>query len=185
MIKIVSQNGAPVDVAIKQVLEKNLAGPLHSIQAGRSIRESLKNTTRNHFKALYPGSKHYSPDKVTDGVASATTSYVTGSVDIDVPGVTRAYHDLTIVPRFRKYLTIPIHKSAYGKKVEDFGDTFVVKTKKSGNKFIAKKEAYGLTFLYVLKDRVFQKKDSKLMPSDNTFANNIFARLTRILKQAR
>ena len=36
----------------------------------------------------------------------------------------------------------------------------------------------GITFMYLLKNSVHQKRDNKLMPSDETFANNIFARLT-------
>lgn len=38
----------------------------------------------------YPGSNHYSPDKV-----STKQSVVV----VDVPGVSRAYHDLTIRPK--------------------------------------------------------------------------------------
>lgn len=38
----------------------------------------------------YPGSSHYSPDKV-----STKNSVVV----VDVPGVARAYHDVTIRPK--------------------------------------------------------------------------------------
>ena len=116
-------------------MDKKLSA-LHSLSAGKTIRAALRTTTQNHFRAIYPGSRHYSPDKVTDGAAAATARSAIGSVAVNVPGVTRAYHDLTIVPRFRKYLTIPIHRSAYGKKAGDFRDLFVV-TKKNGNKLLA------------------------------------------------
>ena len=56
-------------------------------------------------------------------------------MSIDVPGVTRAYHDITIVPRIRKALTIPMHKAAYGKAAGSFNDLFVL-TKKDGKAFL-------------------------------------------------
>lgn len=34
-----------------------------------------------------------------------------------------------------------------------------------------------LQFMYVLSDRVTQRKDSSIMPSDKMFAYNIFARI--------
>ena len=56
-------------------------------------------------------------------------------MSIDVPGVTRAYHDITIVPRIRRALTIPMHKAAYGKAAGSFNDLFVL-TKKDGKAFL-------------------------------------------------
>lgn len=76
------------------------------------------------------------------------------TIDIDVPGVTRAYHDMDIRPKLRKYLTIPMHREAYGKKASDFSDTFVL-TKKNGNKFIVRKDGNNLMFLFNLVKRVF------------------------------
>ena len=100
-------------------------------KAGSIMSNSLTQTTRRHFETIYPGSKHYSPDKVNPGSSSSTA----GETLIDVPGVTRAYHDLDIRPRFRRALTIPIHRSAYGRKASSFNDTFVLK-KKNGSRFI-------------------------------------------------
>lgn len=52
-----------------------------------------------------------------------------------MPGVTRAYHDLDIRPKFRRALTIPMHREAYGKRASSFDNTFVLK-KKNGSRFI-------------------------------------------------
>ena len=90
------------------------------------MRESLRHTVRNHFKTIYPGSKHWSPDNVVDGEASASSSYVTASANVEVAGAGRAYHNVTIVPRFRKWLTLPMHAKAYGKKAADFSDLLFV-----------------------------------------------------------
>ena len=90
-------------------------------KAGSAISNSLTQTTRRHFETIYPGSKHYSPDKVNPGSSTSTA----GETLIDVPGVTRAYHDIDIVPKFRKYLTIPISTQSYGRKSSEFSNTFV------------------------------------------------------------
>ena len=56
-----------------------------------------------------------------------------GETVIDVPGVTRAYHDIDIVPKFRKYLTIPISTQSYGRKSSEFSNTFVAFKKDSSS----------------------------------------------------
>lgn len=185
MIRIVAQNGLPAGEAIRRGLSGLLKRALASSQTARAIRDGLRTTVRAHFKTIYPGSKHYSPDKVTDGNASSTQVFATGSVNIDVPGVSRAYHDLTIRPRIRKCLTIPIHRSSYGKSAKDFSDLFVVKNS-NGNSFLAKKLAGGaLAYLFVLKKQVFQRRDSRLMPTDDILAQNIFARVSRLLNDSK
>lgn len=68
-------------------------------------------------------------------LAAVNSQQPSGSVDIDVPGVTRAYHDMDIRPKFRRALTIPIHRSSYGKRASSFDNTFVLK-KKDGKRFI-------------------------------------------------
>jgi hypothetical protein len=37
----------------------------------------------------------------------------------DTPGLSRAFHDLHITPKRAKWLTIPIHRESYGKRVAD------------------------------------------------------------------
>ena len=61
MIHIVAQNGRPVGEAIKQGLSNWLQGALASSQSARAIRDTLRSTVQAHFKAIYPGSKHYNP----------------------------------------------------------------------------------------------------------------------------
>lgn len=95
----------------------------------------MKWTVKNHFTAIYPGSQHYSPDKVHDGQVQNGES-PEASIDIDVPGVTRAYHDMHIRPRFKKHLTIPIHRASYGKSASSFSDLIYIK-KKNGTELLA------------------------------------------------
>jgi hypothetical protein len=95
-------------------------------------------TVRNHFKTIYPGSTHYAPEKVTIGKPDKNV----GEINIDVPGVTRAYHNITIVPKRANYLTIPIHRAAYGLSAKSFPDLFIVR-KKNGSAFLARQLGKG------------------------------------------
>ena len=104
------------------------------------------------MQTIYPGSKHYDPNKVEPGQAS-NGSVSEGEAQIDIPGITRAYHDLDIRPKFRQSLTIPMHSAAYGKKASEIDGMFVVK-KKNGNAFLAKDMGGNLAFMYFLAKHV-------------------------------
>ena len=84
---------------------------------------------------------------------------------IDVPGVTRAYHDIDIVPKIGKKLAIPMHRSAYGASPRNTPGLFYAKNAK-GTEMLAKVEGGALVAMYILKDRVHQRQDRSLMPSD-------------------
>lgn len=71
---------------------------------GKTISTALTETTRRHVETIYPGSSHWNPDKITPGNSTSTT----GETNIDIPGASRAYHDIDIFPKYRKFLTIPI-----------------------------------------------------------------------------
>jgi hypothetical protein len=97
----------------------------------------LKFTTQRHFQTIYPNSNHYNPNKVTtknQGSFSSTTP--TGEININVPGITRAYRNLHITPKNSKYLTIPMTKESYGKKAKSFSNLIFIK-KKNGKAFLA------------------------------------------------
>lgn len=177
-MKIVDQSGRPPEERVREILRK-VKGKLDT-QSGPVIRDGLRTTVQRHFQTIYPGSKHYSPDRVIDDYARGNV----GAVEVVVPGITRAYHDMHIRPVNARKLTIPLHQSAYGKKAGEFSDLFYAKTKK-GTELLGRR-TYGtgrggvtsaVTWMYVLKDYVFQKRDQRLMPSDDTLAENILARI--------
>lgn len=153
---------------------------LHNIlsrvnQCGKQIADGLLWTTRAHFERIYPGSKHYDPNKVQETtIHNGSEPY--GEIEIDVPGIARAYHDVTIRPRFRKWLTIPMRGEAFGKKADDFDNLFV-KRKKDGRAYLAERQNGHLVYMFRLVKEAFQKRDSKLMPSDQTFTKNIVGRI--------
>lgn len=180
MIKIVDRNNLPLEKSISQVLEKYLTKIQNS---GKLISDALKFTTQRHFQKIYPNSKHYNPNKVTNGNNSNGLK-ANGEIVIDVAGITRCFKDLHISPKNFKYLTIPLHRSAYGKKAREFNDLFVV-NKKDGRKFLAQKNAGSLVFMYRLATSVHQKRDKRLLPNDETYANNIFSRIRAYLDRTK
>lgn len=54
----------------------------------------------------------------------------------------------------KKYLTIPIAREAKGKSARSFQDTFIFKSKRTGNLFIAQKNGVNLKTLYLLKKQI-------------------------------
>ena len=106
-----------------------------------------------------------------------TVKEVAGSsatINIDVPGITRAYHDLDIRAKNAKHLAIPMHREAFGVSPKDVPGLFYTKNKK-GTEMLAKTEGGALVVMYILKESVHQERDPGLMPSDKTLADNIFA----------
>ena len=178
MIKLLTIDNKSPNEAIADILQK-VSEKLN--KSGKLIQTSLVQQTRRHVQTIYPGSKHYDPAKVQPGQAS-NGSASEGEAQIDIPGITRAYHDLDIRPKFRQSLTIPMHSAAYGKKASEIDGLFAVK-KKDGNAFLAKNIGGSLAFMYFLAKHVHQSKDSRLLPSDSSYADNIFARLISWLQK--
>lgn len=147
-------------------------------KASKVVSLSIASTIRRHFQSIYPGSKHYSPSKVT--------VKPDGSVNIDVPGITRAYHDLNIRAKKGKFLTIPFHRDAFGiparNMASDLSDNklFYVKNKK-GTEMLAKNEGGRLVVMYILKESIHQRRDPGLMPSDTTILRNITSAVSKYL----
>lgn len=112
-IAIVDQGGATPRQAVHALLERVVA-KLRS-QSGRQMQLGIAAVIRRHFASKYPGSRHYAPKNVKLGQASGAT----GEVVVDVPGVTRAYHDVLIKPKTAKKLKIPLHRQAFGAPEED------------------------------------------------------------------
>lgn len=167
MIVLVTRDGKPLEEGLS-IMFKRIVDQLNS-KSGDIASDVMTNSVKNWVTQRYPGSKHWDPNKVTKGDSLGTL----GTTNIDIPGAARAYTDITIKPVSAKYLTIPIHSSAYGKKVTDFNDLF----KPKGKNILAKNEGGQLVAMFALAKSAFQKKDSSLLPPDEHLANGIFKSL--------
>ena len=137
------------------------------------MSDSMTSTIKEHISKRYPGSKHWDPNKVKNG----SSSKLNGETIVDIESAGRAYHDVTIRPIHAKNLTIPIHQSAYGKKVSDFNDLF----KPKGKNILARNVNGQLVAMFALAKSAFQKQDSSLMPTDDNLASGIFRALCQKL----
>lgn len=81
-----------------------------------------------------------------------------------------------------KYLTVPIHPAAVGKKARSFPDLFVF-TAKSGEKFLAKGEGNDLEFYYWLTPSVKIPERSFLRAGHDKYADEVLNKVERAISQ--
>lgn len=179
-IRLTDSSGRSLQEAVADCLQKIQAKLQRS---GKLIQQALLWTTKNHISAMWPGSKHYDPNKVTQYQSFDGTS-TSGEIKIAIPGICRAYHSHDIHPIRSKHLTIPMHRAAYGKKASEVDGLFYLR-KKNGNEFLARSQNGKLQFMYFLAKSVHQNQDRRLMPSDNTFRHNIASRISAYLKRSK
>lgn len=175
-IRFYTKEGETPAQGIRDIL-KRVADALN--RSGETIGMSMAATTQNHFVRRFGVSGHYSPQNVKPGDSSGST----GEAVVGVAGASRAYHDVLIVPRLRRRLTIPLHKAAYGREATEFDDLFYVRTKK-GTELLGRNEGRGVTWMYVLAKRAFQRQDPTIMPTDKELANDAFRNVRNLIRRA-
>lgn len=146
---------------------------LQSEQAKNIANQAVADLTKKHIQAIYPGSTHYSPDKV----------YIeNNAVQIDIPGITRAYRDLDIYPVNVKYLCIPLTDEA---KQAGSPRNFIDKLFKPKNKnILATIDALGnLSPQYALSEHVHQNQNPELLPTDDEYVDAIITAITDYLQK--
>ena len=163
MIKIKSIDGLKPATYVKHWLNETFKGALWI--APLRLSSILKSMTVQHWNNKYPGSQHFNESKINELPGKWNNTSATGEISIDAAGISRAYRDVIISPRGRKRLTIPLHREAYGKKPEDIPGLFGVKDKDA----LFVKKGQGLVAMYALVNRVIQKRDESMMPSDSSF----------------
>lgn len=120
--------------------------------------KAMQRCIREHFSQRFPGSKHYSPSKVTRAF---------NYVYVNVPGVTRAYQSIDIYPKNAAWLCIPVNSAAKGRSPSDFSNLF----KPKDHNILAANENGKLVVYYALSKHVHQQQDSTIMPSDEKLSD--------------
>ena len=110
-------------------------------------------------------------------------------VRVDSPGVKRAYHDMEIRPgNGSKYLTIPINRLSYGRRVSSVarlvGEKWFL-VQNGGRILLASKkpENGALLPLYILKRTVRQARDPSLMPSEDEVSRRLVSSAAEYLRR--
>lgn len=90
-----------------------------------------------------------------------------GEVVIPIPGISRAYHDLEIVPMNSRALTIPVSGVSYGHRAAELAALgWQIFRPKGKDSLFGTREGKTVC-LYALKKRVRQQQDPTLLPDDN------------------
>ena len=163
MINIKSIDGLNPATYVKRWLNETFKGAL--MTSHKKFSSILKTMTVQHWNNKYPGSQHFNGSKITESNGSSNNTSATGEVVIDAAGINRAYGDVVIVPIRAKCLTIPLHREAYGKPAGEIQGLFGVK----GKNALFVNKGQGLVAMYALVNRVIQKRDESMMPSDSSF----------------
>lgn len=140
-MKFIGLNNESAETACANVLDAIFAKLPTAFKTAGS--NAVLKLVRQHVRNKYPGSKHWSPNKIVLGQANVGEA----AVDINIAGASRAWHDVNIRPKRAKMLAIPLRRNVILKNEKN---TFVMQT--GGKAFIVKNDMSGLTFLAVLKN---------------------------------
>lgn len=129
---------------------------------------------KNHVQSRYPGSQHWNPDKISLKQEEQNEKTYSGSLklNVDIPGASRAYHDIDIYPKNGNWLAIPLHPFLVGMSARTQPGLFrPFKKGSSGRPELAnvlaqKTEGGALVFMYALSKHVHQNQDSSLLPQE-------------------
>ena len=163
-MKIVAMTGQTAQKAAGDIIHKIIAKAFN----GKVAQDEMLSKVRSHVQSRYPGSAFWSPSKVLPGKVSKETA----EIDVNIPGASRAYHDITIKPKRKQYLKIPFAGMAQN------GKEFVLKTKR-GSLLLARSINKSIQIVAVLAKSAFQHRDPSLMPSDGALAESIFSRMKK------
>lgn len=118
-----------------------------------------RHATANRLGATPTG--HYREEAVNLTASDANSA----TVAVSIPGIARAYRDITIRPKRAKSLTIPIHAWAYGRTVREVRDSGMPVFELKGTDVLATARGGELINLYLLRKVVHQPRDRSLMPT--------------------
>ncbi len=138
--------------------------------------KALQVAVRSHILDVAAPARHESADRLgarRSGHLEAAGDSVDfqadsdgAAVSVSSPGFARVFGPLTIRPRRRQALTIPVHALAYGRTVAEVARERPV-FRPQGKDYLATARPGGpLTVLYVLRQSVTIPQDRGLLPSD-------------------
>ena len=150
---------------------------LHAEIAGR-----LQTIVDNHL-ASYALSHHATAGRLgarpTGNLEKAKVTATSGAdgatVTVAAPGIRRALGPITIKPKYKQALTIPVAALAYGRTVAYLKAQGVNVFRPKGKNYLAYKEnpkSKFSTVLYILAKRATLKHEPDLLPSQDTLAAN-------------
>lgn len=157
-----------------------------------AIADKAENLVRRHILRIAPA-HHMAANRLgaqptghlTKGarLTHSTSGADFAEVIIPIPGISRAFKNLTITPKNAAALTIPIASQSYGQRVSRMrqlgwtifrpkGKDVIMGTPPGGDDAVP---------LYLLKKRVEQRQDRTLLPSDAEIGATAGAAITAVI----
>ena len=151
----------------------------------REVAAEVQQTVQDHLRD-YALSHHATSARLgarptgnlEDAKVTASSDDDGATVTVAAPGIRRALGPLTIRPKARQSLTIPVAALAYGRTVAYLKASGVNVFRPKGKNFLAYKEnpkSKFSTVLYILAKRAVLKHEPALLPRGETLAANALA----------
>ena len=173
-----------VDISTPQldgVVER--LGPGARAELNREVAAELQETVQEHLRS-YALAHHATAARLgarptgnlEDAKVTASSGADGATVTIAAPGIRRALGPLTITPKARRALTIPVAAMAYGMTVAGMERLGVEMFRPKGKNYIATREGKGrdakVVPLFILAKRATLKHEPDLLPRRETLAAN-------------
>lgn len=149
---------------------------------------AVGNLFRNHFRKLSGTNKNRFGvrnsfwDRMRSSVREESTASI-AAVSMDRAVALRKFGGTVLPTGSRRFLTIPIHRDAYGKKAAEFEDSYVITTKRN-KKFIAIDGDDGdPKLLYLMTEASQHKPNSAATPDDEAVKAEAVSELTTYLNK--
>lgn len=174
---------------------RHLDAPLRPGEASQVAATAIAEEIRSHFRELErtrPNKQgwkrqHYW-NEAAESVRTEPRLGQTTAVVIDKPGVALHRYGGTVRPVRARFLTIPTHEEAYGKRAREFDDLFVRDFE--GTRFLVRKLPGGsLRLMYRLARSTKHEADPTVLPGDRELdragSRAIASRMTRVIQLRR
>ena len=156
-----------------------------------AIADKVENLVRRHILRIAPA-HHTSANRL----GATPTGHLTkgarlthsnagadfAEVIIPIPGISRAFKDLSITPKNAAALTLPIAPQSYGRRVSELRALgWAIFRPKGKDVLMGAQKDQEAVPLYLLKKRVEQKQDRSLLPSDAEIGATAGAAMTAVI----
>ncbi len=174
-------------------LQSSLANPAH---ATANAADHVTARIRRHIAAL-GATRHATAFRLgatptghlrASAVRRESATATSATIAIGIPGIARAYRDITIRPRERAALTIPVHRLAYGRTVAEVARGHEI-FRPRGKDYLATilpedAQDRALTVLYLLRGAVRQPRDPSLLPTRDQITQDFLTGFRAALRRS-
>lgn len=193
----VKDTGTPILRSVSRAIRPEALGPIIGRSANNTIREHLFGLNQSRPNALGGRRTQYYAQ-----AARSTQFQIEGDtvvVSTNQIGIAQRYYGGTIKPKTAKFLTIPVHPAAYGKRAREFdlelvfghgGQPIALATKASGSVStldsrgrIRKGHGFGEIYFRLAKS-ITQQADPTVLPYDELVESRIDKDVASFLDRA-